>query len=87
MTIPDEAVQAAPNERAVVGLDGNAGYSLLGDDLQVGESEFVTVNYDKNTAAYICELRAIRQAHHNLETRLGRRIPFHHGPGHPYYGD
>ena len=30
-------------ERAELGIDGNAGFALLGDDLQSGEAEFVEI--------------------------------------------
>ena len=30
-------------ERAELGIDGNAGFALLGEDLQSGESEFVEI--------------------------------------------
>lgn len=31
-------------ERAELGIDGNAGFALLGDDLQSGEAEFVEIS-------------------------------------------
>lgn len=71
-------------ERAVLGIDGNAGFSLLGEDLQVGESEFVTVEPIGDELMSRAEIRAARQAHTNLEARLGRTIPFTFGPSHPY---
>lgn len=30
-------------KRALLGVDGNCGFALLGEDLQVGESEFVEI--------------------------------------------
>ena len=30
-------------ERAEIGIDGNCGFALLGEDLQVGEAEFVEI--------------------------------------------
>ena len=71
-------------ERAELGIDGNAGFSLLGPDLQEGEAEFVTVKQVGDEPFSRAEIRAARHAHENLEKRLGRKIDFYFGSSHPY---
>jgi len=70
--------------RAMLGIDGNAGFSLLGINLQEGEAEFVTVSQIGDEPFSRSEVRAARKAHSNLEKRLGRKIDFWFGPSHPY---
>ena len=56
--------------RAKVGIDGNCGYALLGENLQEGEAEFVEIegwprpSYKQERAAWGKALR-------KLEERLG----------------
>jgi hypothetical protein len=44
--------------KARVGIDGNCGFALLGDDLQEGESEFVEIEepYDIDAQRFACYL-------------------------------
>jgi len=86
MTNPNAIQRDVSGEerRAQLGVDGNAGFSLRGDDLVVGEAEFVTVEQIGDEPLSVAERRAAKKAHRNLEQRLGRTIPFYFGPSHPY---
>lgn len=81
-------------ERAELGIDGNAGFALLGDDLQSGEAEFVEIKLpveaskDPNryhhsewvSAAKIAATAAYRA----LKARLGNKeFSYFLGPSHP----
>jgi hypothetical protein len=46
--------------RAVLGIDGNAGFALLGGDLQEGEAEFVEVKQIGNEPLSAAECRAAK---------------------------
>jgi hypothetical protein len=83
-------------ERAELGIDGNAGFALLGDDLQSGEAEFVTIDlppeaskdpnrYHKSEWVSAAK-RAINLAHRALKARLpGRQFSYRLGTSHPDY--
>lgn len=58
---------------ADLGIDGNAGFALLGDDLQSGEAEFVTVQRRADETQHEAEVRAAFEAFEKLKARL--RIP------------
>lgn len=81
-------------QRAEIGIDGNAGFALLGDDLQSGEAEFVEIalplaaSKDPNryhhsewvSAAKIAASAAYRK----LKARLiEREFSYYLGPSHP----
>lgn len=73
-------------ERAIIGIDGNAGFALLGEDLQVGESEFVVVpGEDGELNLSQRECWAATQAFRALEKRLGRQLSYELAPSHPRY--
>lgn len=73
-------------ERAVIGIDGNAGYALLGENLQEGEAEFVVVPAPDGTRNKSERERcAATQALRALETRLGRRLGYALDPSHPMF--
>lgn len=61
-------------DRAIIGVDGNCGFALLGEDLQSGEAEFVEID-SKDTAGSgpWCEAAnvASRRALSKLRQRLG----------------
>ena len=70
-------------DRAELGLDGNAAFALLGEDIQSGEAEFVTVENPENaqevrSAAYraLANLR-VRLEQPNLSYFIGRSHPYH----------
>ncbi len=68
--------------RAELGIDGNAGYALLGPNIQVGEAEFVTVEQDNNELLSHAEMRAAKRAFNLLKARLGQpELSFYLGPG------
>jgi hypothetical protein len=75
-------------QRAQLGIDGNCGFALLGDDLQSGEAEFVEIaapTYERAVSAD--EVAAARQAFENLKLRLNMpNLSFYFGPSHPYGG-
>lgn len=68
------------NNRAELGVDGNAGYALLGENLQEGEAEFVEVVQYKDEPLHVAEARAASTAYRRLKDRLGM-------PGLSYYLD
>lgn len=71
-------------ERATIGIDGNAGFALLGEDLQVGEAEFVVVPpEDGRRSLSERESWAASQAFRNLQQRLGRQLSYYLDPSHP----
>jgi hypothetical protein len=60
--------------RAELGIDGNAGFALLGEDLAIGEAEFETITGDhpKGTSEYDRQAKlAINRAFTRLKKRLG----------------
>lgn len=72
-------------ERAQLGVDGNAGFALLGEDLQVGECEFVKVNQIKDEPLSRAEIRAAKQAFVKLKDRLNKPdLSYYFGPSHPF---
>lgn len=80
-------------ERAELGIDGNAGFALLGENIQEGEAEFVEINLPPaaskdpdryNKSEWVREARiAATKALRKLEARLGRQLPYYIGPSHP----
>jgi hypothetical protein len=68
-------------ERAEICIDGNAACALLGEDLAVGESEWVTID-DAFRAKHPglsqreLEWAAGREAFDALKARLGRPLSF-----------
>ena len=61
-------------QRAVLGIDGNCGFALLGENIQEGESEFEEIVTDEPTwsSGYATVARyAINRAYQRLKTRLG----------------
>jgi len=85
-------------ERAEIGIDGNAGFALLGDDLQSGEAEFVTIDllpeaskdpnrYHKSEWVTAAK-RAATAAYHKLKERLPDRVfSYYLGTSHPDHLD
>lgn len=68
--------------RAVIGIDGNAVYALLGPDLMEGEAEFVEIDYCIWASAYTAERIAAGRALKNLKARLGlTALAYELGPG------
>jgi glutathione S-transferase len=83
-------------DRAELGVDGNAGFALLGEDLQSGEAEFVVIDlppeaskdpnrYHKSEWAAAAKL-AINKAYRALKQRLAdREFSYYLGTSHPDY--
>lgn len=83
-------------ERAGLGIDGNAGFALLGDDLQSGEAEFVVIDlppeaskdphrYHKSEWVSAAK-RAANLALRNLRQRLSdRKFSYYLDRSHPDY--
>lgn len=74
------ALGIAPFDHVVIGIDGNAAFALVGEDLQTGEAEFVVMDeefYERwsdrsdNERAQV----AMTEARLRLELRLGRSYP------------
>lgn len=74
-------------ERAELGIDGNCGFALLGEDLQIGEAEFVEIKCDApcgTSERCRAELRAATAAYRALKARLpDRQFSYYLGPSHP----
>ena len=70
-------------DRAQLGIDGDCGFALLGEDLQSGEAEFVKVIDTGDPLSD--ELRAAKQAFRKLQQRLNRPdLSYWFGRSHPY---
>ncbi len=68
--------------RAELGIDGNAGYALLGPNIQEGEAEFVNVIQVGNELLSHAEMRAAKRAFNLLKARLGQpELSYYLGPG------
>ena len=77
--------------RAQLGIDGNCGFALLGDDIQSGEAEFVEIDYNAKEAdgTTVLQSRAERTAaaiaFRNLKERLGdKELSYYLGASHPF---
>lgn len=71
-------------ERAELGIDGNCGFALLGEDLQVGEAEFEEFRGDIQTKEGARQAKlAINRAYQRLKARIGRPISYFLGESHP----
>jgi len=76
-----------------LGVDGNCGFALLGEDLQSGEAEFVEIEHPFRdpdgtySPASRYEMIAAGKAKVKLCERLGlnpHRVRHYYGPSHPY---
>jgi hypothetical protein len=74
-------------ERVELGVDGNAGFVLLGEDIQAGEAEFEPFDGDIRTSDGVRQAKtAINRAYQRLKERLGRDdLSYFLGPSHPDY--
>lgn len=75
-------------DRAELGIDGDCGFALLGDDLQSGIAEFVKIETaaPKGTSEYeSAAKRAITKAFINLRDRVGGPLSYRIGQSHPSY--
>lgn len=73
-------------ERAELGIDGNCGFALLGENLQEGEAEFVEIDNDNDNLRSINERRVCSLALINLRKRLpDREFSYYIGMSHPGY--
>lgn len=91
-----EACKDLKMERAELGVDGNAGFVLLGDDLQSGEAEFVVIDmpseaskdpnrYHKSEWLDAAK-RASSAAYRTVKQRLAdRKFSYYLGKSHPDY--
>lgn len=74
-------------ERAELGIDGNAGFALLGPDLQAGEAEFVEINTSAPVGSsewHHAAVRAATAAYRALKLRLApREFSYFIGSSHP----
>ena len=73
-------------KRAELGVDGTAGFALLGPDIQAGEAEFVTVATDapKYTAGWeISARRAATKAYKILKDRVPYQFSYYLGDSYP----
>jgi hypothetical protein len=74
------------DQRAELGIDGNCGFALLGENIQDGEAEFVEVVQMKDEPLHIAESRAATKAYNQLKARLGLpHLSYFIGTSHPRY--
>jgi hypothetical protein len=73
-------------DKAPLGVDGNAGFALLGRDLQEGEAEFMVIEpFGLSPHDWAC---AAHLAFEKLKDRLARPdLGFYFGPSHPWAAD
>ncbi len=82
------------SERAELGVDGNAGFALLGENIQEGEAEFVEIalplSDSKDPMRYhnsewcMAAKRAATKAYRALKARLpDRKFSYFLGESHP----
>lgn len=70
------------NRRIELGIDGNCGYALLGEDIQCGECEFVEII---DTGDQVNDqLLACKRALNKLRSRLSVDTSYYFGASHPY---
>lgn len=93
--ICDSCKEVVPGlERAELGVDGNAGFALLGNDLQMGEAEFVVIDLppeaSKDPNRYhhsewcAAAKRAANLAYQKLKARTQpKAISYYLGPSYP----
>ena len=76
-------------DRAELGVDGNAGFALLGEDIQAGEAEFITIECDEpkwTSDWHNAARRAATKAYQALKARLPhRQFSYYLGSSHPDY--
>lgn len=87
-------------QRAELGIDGDCGFALLGEDIQSGEAEFAEIegvtpdnstHHERFTQEHTMQmelgakLRACGQALEQLRTRLNMpELSYYFGKSHPY---
>lgn len=73
--------------RAELGVDGNAGFALLGVDIQEGEAEFVTIETTAPVGSsewHHAACVASNKAYLALKARLPNlELSYYLGPSHP----
>lgn len=73
-------------ERAELGVDGNCGFALLGENIQEGEAEFEPIK-DFGLHCHREQRRqaklAINRAFTRLKARIDRPISYYLGTSHP----
>jgi hypothetical protein len=73
--------------RAELGVDGNCGFALLGENLQEGEAEFVEIKTDAPVGCsewHHAAVRAATAAYRALQARLpDRKFSYFLGDSHP----
>ena len=78
-------ILVADKRRAVLGVDGNAGFALIGLNLQEGEAEFISIEDAPDWAEtkFQREGWAATKAFRKLRDRLNRKFSYYIGPSHP----
>ena len=68
--------------RAQLGIDGNCGFSMIGENLQTGEAEFAEIS---NPYCLDSQLLSCKLAHKALTLKLGTPdLKYYFGASHPY---
>ena len=71
-------------QRAQLGIDGNCGFALLGENLQEGEAEFEEFTGDPKTSEGARQAKfAINRAYQRLKARISRPISYFISESHP----
>jgi len=72
-------------ERAILGVDGDHAFALLGENIQEGECEFVKIKYEFGPGmyhSYYDEKNTAYEAYRRLKERLKDRVfSYALGPG------
>ena len=72
-------------ERAKLGIDGNCGFALLGENIQEGESEFVEIIDEPGRSDCENKIVAAKRAFAKLQSRLNRpELSYYFDVSHPY---
>ena len=68
-----------------LGIDGNCGFALSGENIQEGEAEFVEIHYEIHKDRLSAELAAMKIALNKLRTKLNvPDLRWYHGNSSPY---
>jgi hypothetical protein len=76
-------------ERAELGIDGNCGFALLGENIQEGEAEFVEISEAPDSLVMQSDREkwAAKRAFQKLQQRLvNREFSYFLGSGYPHSG-
>ncbi len=75
--------------RALLGVDGNCGFAVIGQNIQEGEVEFEVIDTSEprwTSAWHVASNLAINKSYQRLKKRLGlEHLSYELDPSHPKY--